>query len=68
MHGSGGIYPEEITFWAKLLNQLGIAAFVIDVFGPRGVASTEDQSQVPFAADTADAFAALGVLASHHAH
>lgn len=66
VHGSGGIYPEEITFWAKLLNQLGIAAFVIDVFGPRGVASTgEDQSQVPFAADTADAFAALGMLASH---
>jgi dienelactone hydrolase len=51
---------------AKLINQQGIAAFVIDVFGPRGVKSTgEDQSQVPFAADTADAFAALGMLASH---
>lgn len=66
VHGSGGIYPEQISFWAKLLNEQGIAAFVIDVFGPRGVKSTgEDQSQVPFAADTADAFAALGMLASH---
>ncbi len=66
VHGSGGIYPEQLTFWARLLNEQGIAAFVIDVFGPRGVKSTgEDQSQVPFAADTADAFAALGMLATH---
>ncbi len=66
VHGSGGVYPEEVTFWARLLNEHGIAAFVIDVFGPRGVKSTgEDQNQVPFAADTADAFAALGMLASH---
>jgi dienelactone hydrolase len=66
VHGSGGIYPEEVTFWAKLLNAQGIAAFVIDIFGPRGVKSTgEDQSQVTFATDTADAFAALGMLASH---
>jgi len=66
VHGSGGVYPEEVTYWAKLLNGHGIAAFVIDVFSPRGVKSTgEDQSQVPYAADTADAFAALGMLASH---
>ncbi len=39
---------------------------MIDAFGPRGVKSTaDDQSLVPFAADTADAFAALGLLASH---
>lgn len=66
VHGSGGVYPEQITYWAKLLNDQGIAAFVIDIFGPRGVKSTgEDQSQIPFATDTADAFAALGMLASH---
>jgi dienelactone hydrolase len=66
VHGSGGIYPEQISFWAKLLNEQGIAALVIDVFSRRGVKSTgEDLSQVPFAADTADAFAALGMLASH---
>ena len=66
VHGSGGIYPEQITYWAKLFNDQSIAAMVIDVFGPRGVKSTgEDQSQVPFGADTADAFAALGMLATH---
>jgi dienelactone hydrolase len=66
VHGSGGVYPEEVSYWAKLLNDQGIAALVIDIFGPRGVKSTgEDQSQVPFAADTADAFAALRMLASH---
>jgi dienelactone hydrolase len=66
VHGSGGVYPEEVSYWARLLTEQGIAAFVIDVFSPRGVKSTgEDQSQVPFAADTADAFAALGMLASH---
>ena len=40
VHGSGGIYPEQITYWAKLFNEQGIAAMVIDVFGPRGVKST----------------------------
>jgi dienelactone hydrolase len=66
VHGSGGVYPELVSFWARRFNEQGIAAMVIDVFGPRGVKSTaEDQGQVPFAADTADAFAALGMLASH---
>ena len=66
VHGSGGVYPELANFWARLFNEQGIAALVIDIFGPRGVKSTaEDQSQVPFAADVADAFAALGMLASH---
>lgn len=66
VHGSEGVYPELLSFWAARLNEAGIAAFVIDVFGPRGVKSTaDDQTLVPFAADTADAFAALGLLASH---
>lgn len=66
VHGSGGVYPELVTFWARRFNERGIAALVIDIFGPRGVKNTaEDQGQVPFAADTADAFAALGMLASH---
>jgi len=66
VHGSGGVYPELGSYWAKLLNEQGMAVMVIDVFSPRGVKSTaEDQSQVPFAADTADAFVALGMLASH---
>jgi dienelactone hydrolase len=66
VHGSGGLYPELFSYWGKLLSEQGIVVLVIDVFGPRGVKSTaKNQSLVPFAADTADAFAALGMLASH---
>ena len=66
MHGSGGIYNAMLDFWPKQLNAAGIAMLAVDSFGPRGVQSTaDDQSQVPFAADVADAFAALRLLASH---
>ncbi|MDB5801663.1 MAG: hypothetical protein JWL63_2602 [Rhodocyclales bacterium] len=66
MHGSGGIYDAMLDYWPKLLNAQGIAVFSLDRFGPRGVKSTaEDQSQIPFAADVADEFAALRLLASH---
>ncbi|MBK8738493.1 MAG: dienelactone hydrolase family protein [Betaproteobacteria bacterium] len=66
VHGSGGIYNAELDYWPKQFNAAGIAVFTLDMFGPRGVPSTaEDQSQVPFAADLADAFAALRLLATH---
>jgi len=66
VHGSGGIYSAMLDFWPKAFNAAGIAVFSMDSFGPRGVKSTaDDQSQVPFAADTADAFAALKLLATH---
>ena len=66
MHGSGGIYDAMLNFWPKLLNAQGIGVFALDRFGPRGVKNTsEDQSQVPFVADVADAFAALRLLATH---
>ena len=66
VHGSGGIYNAMLDFWPKALNGAGYAVLAMDSFGPRGVKSTaEDQSQVPFAADVADAFAALKLLASH---
>jgi dienelactone hydrolase len=66
MHGSGGIYDAMLDFWPKQFNAAGIAVLSVDSFGPRGVKSTaEDQSQVPFTADVADAFAALKLAASH---
>lgn len=66
MHGSGGIYPAMLDFWPKRFNAEGIAVIAIDSFGPRGVQSTaSDQSKVPFAADLADAFAALKIMATH---
>lgn len=66
VHGSGGIYDAELNFWAKRFNDAGMAAFVLDMFGPRGVKSTvDDQSAVSFSADVADTFAALKLLATH---
>lgn len=66
LHGSGGMYTALLDFWPKELNAAGFAVFSLDRFAPRGVQSTtDDQSQVPFAADVADAFAALKLLASH---
>ena len=66
VHGSGGIYDAMLDYWPKRFNAAGLAVLSLDTFGPRGVKSTaEDQSQVPFSADTADAFAALRVLATH---
>lgn len=66
IHGSGGIYPAMLDFWPKTLNAAGIAVFSVDTFGSRGIKSTaDDQSLVPFTADTADAFAALRLLATH---
>ena len=66
IHGSGGIYKAMLEFWPRQFNAAGIAVLSVDSFGPRGVQGTaEDQSLVPFAADTADAFAALQLLATH---
>lgn len=66
VHGSGGIYEAELDYWPRQFNAAGIAVFTLDLFGPRGVQSTaDDQSLVPFAADVADVFAAVRLLATH---
>jgi dienelactone hydrolase len=66
IHGSGGIYSAMLGYWPEQFNGAGFALFSLDSYGPRGVKSTaEDQSLVPFAADVADAFAALKLLATH---
>lgn len=66
VHGSGGVYDALLDYWPKQFNTAGIAAFTLDMFGPRGVTSTaEDQSKVPFSADVADVFGALRLLATH---
>jgi dienelactone hydrolase len=66
MHGSGGLYEAMLDYWPKQFNAAGYALLALDTFGPRGVKNTaEDQSQVPFAADVADVYAALRLLASH---
>ena len=53
---------------AQTLVGMGIAAFVLDPFGARGVTSTvANQAQFSFAASAWDVAAAVGVLAGHPA-
>ncbi len=65
-HGSGGVTDEREHRWAKQVNGFGMAAFVVDSFGPRNVRDTSDnQGQLSTAANVADALAALKLLATH---
>src|ERR1700733_14185625 len=65
VHGSSGVLKNGWT-WAKRLNEMGIATFVIDNFTGRGVKETAtDQSRLSPAADVAGALAALRLLATN---
>jgi dienelactone hydrolase len=78
--GSGGRLPVVVVVpgslsiaashlkHAETLVDMGIAAFVLDPFGARGVASTvSNQAQFSFAASAYDVGATVGVLAAHPA-
>ena len=65
VHGSGGIGAGP-DYWARALNEAGIAAFILDSFSGRGIVSTvEDQEQLNSLAMMVDAYRALDVLAAH---
>ena len=65
-HGSGGVSEAREGRWTSRLTEIGIAAFYVDSFGPRGIKDTvADQSQLSPAANVADALAALRLLATH---
>ncbi len=65
VHGSGGIGSGP-DYWARALNEIGVAAFILDTFSGRGIVSTvEDQEQLSSLAITVDAYRALDVLAAH---
>src|SRR5215471_6248421 len=65
IHGSGGV-GGNIDAWAKEVNSLGIAAFILDTFSGRGIVNTiNDQSQLDSLAMVIDAYRALAVLARH---
>lgn len=64
-HGSGGLATYHAR-WADELNSIGVAAFLLDSFSGRGIASTvNDQSQLDTIAMMVDAYRALGVVAQH---
>ncbi len=65
-HGSGGVSDAREGRWTARLNEIGVAAFYVDSFGPRGIKDTaSDQGQLSPAANVADALAALRLLATH---
>jgi dienelactone hydrolase len=65
-HGSGGVSHDREFWWADHLNDIGVAAFVVDSFTPRNIRETAtDQSQLSTAANVADALVALRLLATH---
>lgn len=67
-HDSGGLAGPagaNVRKWAAALTDWGIAALVVDSFGPRGIRSTaKDQSALSLWADVADSLAALKILAA----
>lgn len=65
VHGSGGI-SGAADLWARELNAMGVAAFILDTFSGRGITSTvADQDQLSSLAMMVDAYRALDVLAAH---
>ncbi|WP_018264025.1 dienelactone hydrolase family protein [Methylobacterium sp. WSM2598] len=65
VHGSGGISAGPDA-WARVLNEAGIGAFILDAFTGRGIVSTiEDQEQLNSLAMMLDAYRALDALAAH---
>jgi dienelactone hydrolase len=67
VHGSSGVLRNDWE-WAKRLNEMGIATFVIDNFTGRGIVETAtDRSRLSSMADVAGALAALRLLATHPA-
>ncbi len=65
-HGSAGPRASREGRYARFLNRLGMATFVLDSFGPRKVrTTTRRQSQVRGIWMVGDAFTALKLLATH---
>ena len=64
-HGSGGIMSNETERWLPLFLKMGMAVFIVDTYGSRGISDTvSNQDQLSFSANVADALAALKLLAT----
>jgi dienelactone hydrolase len=63
LHGSGGVTSAERAY-AEAMTKAGIAAFIVDWFGGRGVRNTQqDQSQISFPSTAVDTLMAVKALA-----
>ena len=62
MHSSGGIHARD-WFFARKLNDIGVATFVLDSFGPRGLTKVnEDKRSFGDREQAVDALNALATL------
>jgi dienelactone hydrolase len=62
LHGSGGL-GEYVERWGQEINDIGVAAFVLDSFSGRGITSTiDDQTQLSYQAMIVDGYRALAML------
>jgi dienelactone hydrolase len=67
VHGSAGV-GANVDRWAHELNEIGVAAFLLDSFTGRGITQTiTDQSQLGSLAMIFDAYRALDLLSRHSA-
>ena len=65
IHGSGGV-GANVDGWAKELNSIGVAAFILDSFTGRGITQTiTDQSQLSSFSMIVDGYKALELLSKH---
>jgi len=65
IHGSGGV-GANVGQWAEELNEIEVAAFLLDCFTGRGIVQTiKDQSQLASLAMIVDAYRALNLLSKH---
>ena len=65
IHGSGGV-SGYVDDWAKHLNSMGVATFIVDSFTGRGLTKVNnDQSLLGRLAMIEDVYRALDVLAAH---
>src|SRR6266853_3479790 len=65
IHGSGGV-GANVDRWAQELNEIDVAALLLDCFTGRGIVQTiSDQSQLASLAMIVDAYRALDLLSKH---
>jgi dienelactone hydrolase len=65
VHGSGGV-GANVDRWAQVLNEIDVAALLLDCFTGRGIAQTiTDQSQLASLAMIMDSYRALDLLSTH---
>ena len=65
LHACSGVTP-NLADWARTVNRMGFAAFVVDSFGPRGVTEVcTGRTPVSIGSRLADAYRGLALLAAH---